>query len=182
MKEPNTENNPNPAPCACAASPAEVSRRKFLERFSILLGSFGAAVLALPMVGFIFAPLFERDKQLWRSVGEPDSFKMGETKVVAFEDSSPLPWAGVTARTAAYVRRVGQESFIAFSLNCTHLGCPVRWLEGAKLFMCPCHGGVYYEDGSVAAGPPPLPLPRYQARVYKGQVQILTAPTPISTK
>jgi menaquinol-cytochrome c reductase iron-sulfur subunit len=46
--------------------------------------------------------------------------------------------------------------------------------------MCPCHGGVYYQDGTVAAGPPPLPLPRYQVRVRNGQVEIQTNPTPIT--
>jgi menaquinol-cytochrome c reductase iron-sulfur subunit len=25
---------------------------------------------------------------------------------------------------------------VAFSINCTHLGCPVRWLPDANLFMC----------------------------------------------
>jgi menaquinol-cytochrome c reductase iron-sulfur subunit len=39
--------------------------------------------------------------------------------------------------------------------------------------MCPCHGGVYYKDGSVAAGPPPRPLERYPVRVQDGQVEIL---------
>jgi menaquinol-cytochrome c reductase iron-sulfur subunit len=91
-----------------------------------------------------------------------------------------LPWAGVTAKTAAWLRRVDQETFIAFSINCTHLGCPVRWLEQAELFMCPCHGGVYYKDGTVAAGPPPLPLPRYPVRLNNGKVEIQTNPIPIT--
>ncbi len=167
---------------ACEATPAEISRRKFFGLFSIVFGTVGAAILAVPMLGFILAPYFARTRQSWRSVGKIDAFKIGETKPVSFEDSSALPWAGVTAKSAAYLRRVDENNFIAFSLNCTHLGCPVRWLASAKLFMCPCHGGVYYEDGTVAAGPPPLPLPRYETRVKDGQVQILTAPIPISTQ
>jgi len=88
----------------------------------------------------------------------------------------------VTARSAAWLRRVNDGTFIAFSVNCTHLGCPVRWLAEASLFMCPCHGGVYYADGTVAAGPPPLPLRRYPVRVQNGEVQIQTSPIPIITK
>jgi menaquinol-cytochrome c reductase iron-sulfur subunit len=68
---------------------------------------------------------------------------------------------------------------MAFTVNCAHLGCPVRWLPDARLFMCPCHGGVYYEDGRVAAGPPPHPLERYPVRVNDGQVEIQTEPIPI---
>ena len=70
--------------------------------------------------------------------------------------------------------------FVAFAVNCTHLGCPVRWLQQAELFMCPCHGGVYYKDGTVAAGPPPRPLTKYPVRINQGQVEILTTPTPIA--
>jgi menaquinol-cytochrome c reductase iron-sulfur subunit len=72
------------------------------------------------------------------------------------------------------------DEFIAFAVNCSHLGCPVRWLGDANLFMCPCHGGVYYSDGSVAAGPPPRPLTRYPVRIQNGEVQIQTRPIPIT--
>jgi len=49
------------------------------------------------------------------------------------------------------------------------------------LFMCPCHGGIYYKDGTVAAGPPPKPLYRFAVRVVDGTVQIRSAPVPITT-
>jgi menaquinol-cytochrome c reductase iron-sulfur subunit len=109
-------------------------------------------------------------------VGAVDNFKIGETTAVTFVDSSPLPWSGVTAKTAAWLRRTGEQEFIAFAINCSHLGCPVRWQASSRLFLCPCHGGVYYEDGTVAAGPPPRPLTRYSVRVQDGEVQIETRP------
>jgi menaquinol-cytochrome c reductase iron-sulfur subunit len=49
------------------------------------------------------------------------------------------------------------------------------------LFMCPCHGGVYYKDGSVAAGPPPKGLTEIEVRINKADVEIRTAPVPITT-
>jgi menaquinol-cytochrome c reductase iron-sulfur subunit len=55
----------------------------------------------------------------------------------------------------------------------------VRWMPGARLFLCPCHGGAYYEDGSVAAGPPQHPLTRYPARVEGDAVQVQADPVPI---
>ena len=177
MKDPNTKNSP----AGCPASAAELSRRKFLARLSFALGGVSAALVALPVVGFLLAPFFEPKTEVWRPVGKLDDFKIGETAAVKYEDPSPLPWAGVTAHTAAWLRRVDADTFIAFSINCTHLGCPVRWLADAKLFLCPCHGGVYNEDGTVAAGPPPKPLPRYPVRVIAGEVQIRTSPIPITT-
>ncbi|WP_431210308.1 ubiquinol-cytochrome c reductase iron-sulfur subunit [Puia sp. P3] len=106
---------------------------------------------------------------------------IGTTRLVSFENADPEAWSGRTARTAAWLRRDGEHSFIAFSANCTHLGCPVRWEEQARLFMCPCHGGAYYPDGTVAAGPPPKPLTRYPVRRKNGKIEILTSPLPITT-
>jgi len=152
----------------------KMSRRTFLERLIFILGGLISMMVGVPIVGFVFKPLFKALPPVWRSVGQVDSFKVGETVAVTFLQASPLPWAGVTAKTAAWLRRESDDSFTAFSISCTHLGCPVRWRPDAELFMCPCHGGVYYKDGSVAAGPPPKPLSRYQARVNEGQVEILS--------
>lgn len=158
------------------ATPAEVSRRQFFERVSIGLGSAITVLLGVPVVGFVFAPLFRNVPRAWRPVGRVEQFKVGETVAVRFQDASPLPWAGVTANNAAWLRRDTIDRFVAFAVNCTHLGCPVRWLKEANLFMCPCHGGVYYQDGAVAAGPPPRPLTRYEVRVRNGEVELRTRP------
>jgi menaquinol-cytochrome c reductase iron-sulfur subunit len=144
------------------------------------LSAIIAAIMGVPFLAFLFAPLVAKGPRLWRPVGKVDGFKVGETVSVTFEDASPVPWSGVTARTAAYVRRESDNEFIAFAVNCTHLGCPVQWFGDANLFLCPCHGGVYYSDGTVAAGPPPKPLPRYPVRVRSGEVEIQTTPTPIT--
>ena len=171
------ESNPDPAkPCR-----EPDGRRKSRAGDSLRSSPWrslelGGAIVTLPLVGFIFAPLFRKEPDVWRTVGTVGDFKVGETSAVDFLDSSPLPWAGMTAKTAAWLRRTSDKEFIAFAINCSHLGCPVRWQPSARLFMCPCHGGVYYEDGSVAAGPPPAPLARYPVRVQGGEVQIQTRP------
>lgn len=157
----------------------ELSRRRFFARLSIVLGGGTLIGLSAPMVGFILAPLTRRGPEVWRTLGKINSFEIGDTVAVSYEDASPLPWAGVTARTAAWLRRTGGNDFIAFSVHCTHLGCPLRWMREAHLFMCPCHGGVFYEDGSVAAGPPERPMTRLRVRALNGEVQIETAGLPI---
>jgi menaquinol-cytochrome c reductase iron-sulfur subunit len=60
------------------------------------------------------------------------------------------------------------EKFQVFAINCAHLGCPVRWFPQSGLFMCPCHGGVYYSDGSRASGPPERGLFEYRYKVEQG--------------
>lgn len=156
-------------------------RRTFFARLSMFLSGVIGALMVLPGLGFVLAPIFRTKPEKWRAVGKVDDFKVGATVLVNFEDPSPEPWSGLTARTAAWLRRVHDSEFIAFSINCRHLGCPVRWIDGAGLFMCPCHGGVYYSDGTVAGGPPPEPLDRYNVRVRDGQVEIHTAPVPLTT-
>ena len=154
-------------------------RRAFVTKVSLVLMGLAALLVAVPVVGFLIGPLVRRFPGMWRPVGAVDSFKVGQTVKVSFRDPSPLAWAGVTAETAAWLRRVSDDQFMAFALNCTHLGCPVRWLPDAGLFMCPCHGGVYYSDGRVAGGPPPHALFTYPVRINNGQVEIQTSAIPI---
>ncbi len=155
-------------------------RRKFLTIFSLALGGFSGAIIALPVLGSLLGPLFlGAPRPVWRQVGKADRFTVGDTVEVVYQNAGALSWGGVTERTGAWLRRDDTTHFTAFSVNCQHLGCPVRWEAGAELFMCPCHGGIYYADGTVAAGPPPRALARYPVRVRDGQVEVQTARIPL---
>ncbi len=162
------------------SSLADRGRRSFLTWLSLGAGSLVAVAAGLPVIGYILAPVSRKSPHDWVTVGQVDRFEVGDTVLVSFENPAAMPWAGVTARTGAWLRRVGEKEFIAFVLNCSHLGCPVRWEPESKLFMCPCHGGVYYEDGTVAAGPPPMPLKRFKVRVRDGRVELDSRPVPIT--
>jgi len=140
----------------------------------VTLGGVGALLLGVPVVGFFLRPLIRRDADVWRDVGPMDAFPAGATVKVTFLNPDPLPWAGLAARTAAWVRRTSSDDFVAFGAYCTHVGCPVRWDTGAALFLCPCHGGAFSGDGTVAAGPPPRPLPMHGIRVRGGRVEVRT--------
>jgi menaquinol-cytochrome c reductase iron-sulfur subunit len=155
-------------------------RRRFLNRLIILLAGFGTAVAGIPVLSYVLTTFTHKMPADWHGVGAVENFAVGKTVHVAFKNQGARPWAGATARTGAWLRRTGKQEFVAFALNCTHLGCPVRWEEKARLFMCPCHGGVYYEDGAVAAGPPPLPLQRFTVRIRNGQVQLKNRPITIT--
>ena len=159
--------------------PTPTSRRRFLNW--VCLGGTGVAgaVLSVPVLAYLFSPLINPNRNVWRDLGPVDQYNVGDTVKVNFEEPSPLPWAGQTAQTAVWLRRETETNFTAFAVNCAHLGCPVSWEAEPKLFLCPCHGGVYYADGSVAGGPPPRGLFRYDSRVENGLVEILTRPLPV---
>lgn len=160
-------------------SAGPVPRRRFLSQISLALGAGAAAIAAIPAVGYILGPAAKRQPEVWRDVGSIDQFDIGSTVEVIIESPAAGDWAGKSERMGAWLRRVDATNFVAFSTNCTHLGCPVRWLQSANLFMCPCHGGVFYADGRVAAGPPEQPLAHHAVRVNAGRVEVRTRPIPI---
>jgi menaquinol-cytochrome c reductase iron-sulfur subunit len=169
-----------PARPQAAGDPDDRGRRRFLTGLLVGLGGVAAAVLAVPVIGALVWPHRRMDRYAWRAVGRFEEFVPGATVKVTYLDTAPLPWAGYAAETAAWVRRTEEDQLEAFSVYCTHVGCPVRWEEGAQLFMCPCHGGAFRPDGSVASGPPPAPLPRYPIRIRNGVVEVQATPIPLA--
>ena len=155
------------------------SRRGVLAWLGALSAGATGLLATVPALLHFLTPS-RPTREVWRSVGRVEDFRIGSTVDVRFLDPEPVPWAGFAAESAALLRRTGPEAFVAFSPYCTHVGCPVRWDEGADLFLCPCHGGAYYRDGTVAAGPPPRPLVMHEVRVREGQVEIRPTSVPKS--
>ena len=184
-----TTSEPTPPPSHTIGTPDHArmqTRRKFLTALSLGMSGVIGAGITVPLVGFILGPLFTPIKEEWQSVGLTDRFSVGETVQIKLNDVSSVPWAGLTSQSGAWLRRKAEppvaESFVVWAVNCTHLGCPVSWLPSAQLFLCPCHGGSYYSDGSVAGGPPPLPLQQYPVRVRDGKVEVLSKGIPTITE
>jgi Rieske Fe-S protein len=150
-----------------------------------LAGALAAAAVAIPGVGYLAAAL-RRSKPDWVSLGKLAEFPAGQTRLAVIPaDQNKLgqPWDGMTAKTGVWVRSLGPDSkyqpqFQVFAINCTHLGCPVEWFPQSGLFMCPCHGGVYYEDGEHASGPPPRGLYHCVWKVEADELKIQTPHLP----
>jgi menaquinol-cytochrome c reductase iron-sulfur subunit len=147
-------------------------RRNFLVRLGVGLGALATALASVPILGYLLAPLRGRTKRAWISLGQVSQFPVGETRLASFQNPYQHSWDGPTAEVPCYVRRVTSDQFQVFAVNCTHLGCPVRWFPESELFMCPCHGGVYYGDGGRASGPPPRALFEYECSVKNGQLWV----------
>jgi len=150
------------------------SRRAFLFKLSLLLNGAVGAALAVPLVGYILGPTWKNGGTVgsWVSLGTVDNFPVGETRFAQFRSPVAREDDGDTAKVACWVRRVAQDKFQVFAINCAHLGCPVRWFPQSRLFLCPCHGGAYYEDGSRASGPPERSLFEYRYQISGNQLII----------
>jgi quinol---cytochrome c reductase iron-sulfur subunit, bacillus type len=152
-----------------------MTRRTVFALGGQALGGAAVAVVALPVVGFAVAPIFDRPEENWEAVGSPDVFTSGTYRqsVITIVDG-----VGDSGKTTVYIRKGSPDlnedpsEFIAISNRCAHLGCPVRFVRAAGTFICPCHGGVYDFQGKVIGGPPVRPLDHFQTRVRDGQLEI----------
>ncbi len=138
-------------------------------------GAVAVSAVALPTVAFALAPIFDNPEERWEGVGSPDDF-IPETYRQAV--ITIVEGTGDSGKSTVYIRRgspdLGEspDEFIAISTRCAHLGCPVRFVEAAGNFICPCHGGVYDFEGGVIGGPPVRPLDRFQTRVVGDTLEV----------
>lgn len=85
-------------------------------------------------------------------------------------DASEANWEG-----AGKPAQGGQEQIIALSAACTHMGCIVQWQSSDQKFHCPCHGGLFMEDGSADTSSSKLylrPLPQLETKIEQGNIYV----------
>jgi len=152
-----------------------LSRRSLLMKVGIFFNAVIAAALGVPIVGYVLSSIVRSRSSSylsWVPLGSVNEFPEGETRLATFKNPNVMPTDGKTVDTACWVRRIEGQKFQVFAVNCAHLGCPVRWFPQSGLFMCPCHGGAYYQDGSRASGPPERGLFEYPLKIENGLIQI----------
>jgi Rieske Fe-S protein len=155
------------------ADPLTVSRRWLLLKVGALFNAVVGVAVAVPVVKYLLSPVKPDDAyKSWVSLGSVETFPVGETRLAKFTNPVSREWDGETDRVACWVRRISEKEFQVFAINCAHLGCPVRWFPQSQLFMCPCHGGAYYSDGSRASGPPERGLFTYDTKIVDAKLQI----------
>jgi menaquinol-cytochrome c reductase iron-sulfur subunit len=151
----------------------EMPRRAFLLKLGFLLNGIAAVLVSVPVLGYVLSSFFSKGPfTSWIALGPVGGFPENQTRLAKYRNPNARPWDGTTADIPCWVRRIGGEQFQIFAINCTHLGCPVRWFQDSHLFMCPCHGGAFYEDGSHASGPPPRGLYEYKYKIENGQLWV----------
>ena len=150
------------------------TRRNLLFTLGAALNAAAGVLVAIPIIGYLFSAFQHRKSasEEWINLGKVDGFPHGQTRLATYRNPFTRPWDGATAEIPCWVRRTSDGKFQVFAINCTHLGCPVRWFQESQLFLCPCHGGAYYADGERAAGPPPRGLFQYAVRTDNGQLYI----------
>ena len=160
-----------------------MSRRALLAKIGLFFNGIIGAALVVPIARYLLSPVTREKKggyDSWLFLGELEKFPAGQTRLATYRNPVVNSWDGDTADIACWVRNVDGQTFQVFAVNCAHLGCPVRWFAQSSLFFCPCHGGVYYQDGSRASGPPERGLFQYKYKIEGGKLFIKAGemPTP----
>jgi menaquinol-cytochrome c reductase iron-sulfur subunit len=156
-----------------------ITRRRFMTGTANAVGIVAAASFTLPALGFAVGPIFKSTPHRWETAGTVDQFPDNNYIPVVI---TLTPGIGEAGQATVYVRKRNpaldtdrydlNARFIAITSRCAHLGCPVRWVDAAERFICPCHGGVYDLLGRPVGGPPVRPLDRFYTRVRGEFVEI----------
>ena len=117
-------------------------------------------------------PLFERAA---RRAGRPSASRRTSRTTPTSRGSSPIDAghrrgrqdhrlharSATRASTSRRTRPATTSRSSRSPRRCMHLGCPVRYVQAAQRFICPCHGGVYdfqRQGRRRPAGAPARPL------------------------
>lgn len=155
------------------------NRRRFL-RFAtnVLLLAIGL-LLAIPAMAYFLAPLWARREGEGAEAGFVDAGPLadlaaGEWRLVALEVRRQDGWKQSRVNHAAWVRRSGKgnRDITVLSPICPHLGCPIDLLRAKKQFNCPCHGGLFDNNGRHIGGPPPRSMDPLAFEVRAGRLWV----------
>ena len=140
------------------------TRRTFYQRAIYLLTSIISAALALPALAYILLPARNQAHFGWAEAGDISELPLDKPHEVVYQKRRQDGWKLSVERATAWVVRK-DDGVVAFTPQCTHLGCGYHWEEPKEYFLCPCHATTFSKDGAVISGPAPRPLDRFETRI-----------------
>jgi menaquinol-cytochrome c reductase iron-sulfur subunit len=136
-----------------------------------------AGVVGIPALIAGLSPAWQVRRETWRALGPLQNFPRGKVSPASVP-RDPDAWPRPYGELPVFVWRPAQGDLVVFSRSCTDLGCPLEYEPGSGCFLCPCHGGIFAQDGGRLAGPPKTPMRRYAHRVQDDVLEIDVASIP----
>jgi Rieske Fe-S protein len=124
------------------------------------INAVAAALFSVPIIGYIFAPARRKEMRADLapvSLGQITQFPEGETRLATYRNPLVRPSDGETANIPCWVRHISADKWQVFAINCTHLGCPVRWFPQSGLHV-PVSWRCLLRRWRARFGPPPRGL------------------------
>jgi menaquinol-cytochrome c reductase iron-sulfur subunit len=131
-----------------------------------------AAFVALPAAFYLLLKPRQDDAGSMVEIADLARLAEGKPLEVVYTRTRVDGWKQVKEKTTAWVVKAGRTDAIAYSPQCTHLGCAYHWEEAGRKFVCPCHNSEFSLDGKVLTGPAPRPLDRLPSKIVEGKLLI----------
>lgn len=145
----------------------KVSRRSFLKSgggAAAAVASVGVGVATAPMAANAAVPLGVGSTSLpypKKAVSKLINLPLNTANVFNYPDDSSM----------CYLIKMGHEvpggvgpekDIVAFSAMCTHMGCPVSYDNGVRVFKCGCHYSMFDPEngGQMVCGQATEDLPK----------------------
>ena len=98
------------------------SRRGFLFKLGLALNVIGAALVGIPVLGYILAPARRLGGgTTWIKLDGVAKFPEGQTRLAIYENPFRVPWDGASAKVACWVRRLQGDSWVKLSHSHTRV-------------------------------------------------------------
>ncbi len=154
--------------------PAEArqTRRTFYLSAIYGMGAIITGMLSVPAVMYLFKPAKGRKLSPWVKVGDISQVQPGKPAEMVFQRKRVDGWKIITEKTSTWVVKEPNNQVVAYSPQCTHLGCAYHWDDSQHVFICPCHNSAFSIDGRVLTGPAPRPLDRLQVKLEGTQLEV----------
>lgn len=150
----------------------DVSRRSFMVRTIIVIFAFIGASLGAALGGFGIIPALKKRETGWSDAGTVAELTVGQPQERRFSELVKSGWQSEKQDRTIWIVKKPDNSVVAYSSSCTHLGCGYRWVEAQQRFACPCHGSFFDINGTVLAGPAPRSLDTLPARVENNRLLV----------
>ena len=143
----------------------KLSRRIFLKSSggaAAVVGTAGAALL--PTSAEAATPAGSTSTNLTypkRNVGKAGGMPVNQAVSFSYPDPSS-PCVALRMGSAVLGGIGPNKDIVAYSILCTHMGCPVAYESGTKVFKCNCHFSMFDAEngGQMVCGQATEDLPR----------------------
>jgi arsenite oxidase small subunit len=139
---------------------SKISRRAFFRVGGLAVGAGAAATVLTPEQAEAAEPRVTLPYKP-KPIGKAGGMKVNVPQGFAYpDDASPCV---ALKMGVAVPGGVGPErDIVAYSILCTHQGCPTAYDTGSRCFRCPCHFTIFDAEkgGQMVSGQAPTNLPR----------------------
>lgn len=148
----------------------ETPRRSFFTAAIFGLGGIITAAFGGLAGGYLLIQPKAKKKDGWITVGDLTNIPSNKPAELVFQKTRVDGWKVTREKATAWILKKSDTEVIAFSPQCTHLGCAYHWEDGSNTFICPCHTSAFSPDGKVLSGPAPRALDRYDVKLDGGKL------------